>query len=278
MSNLILSVLFVFAALSLRAQLPDDSTFSLSAGDVTEATIGTLGGARLQVILTPGKCAELSAFTGRNLNKHVKIVVGGKLRSEPFIRERIDGPSMEIFVNSPDDAVVVVKTLLTSKVRFDQLGKWTDASGQTHYSEKPPSPSSDARPVVKPLAEDKNAFQSLQGSWVVAKATMNGKESRDPSILEGNWTFKGNELILQSRQKGAARFALGMDAKAEPKAFHLTAVEPANEGAGWMLYSREGENLKIAFYDNLEGRPESFEPRGPGSKPELIVVTLSPKK
>lgn len=278
MPNLLRSVLFVFAALSLRAQLPDNSTFSLSAGDVTEATIGTLGSARLQVILTPGKCAELSAFTGRNLNKQVKIVVGGKLRSEPFIRERLAGPSMEIFVNSPEDAVAVVKTLLTSKVRFDQLHTWTDASGQTHYSEKPPSPSSDVRPVVKPVAEDKNAFQSLQGSWGVAKATMNGKESRDPSILESHWTFKGNELILQSRQKGAARFALRMDAKAEPKAFHLTAIEPANEGAGWMLYSRERENLKIAFYDNLEGHPESFEPRGPGSKPELIVVTLSPEK
>jgi len=107
---------------------------------------------------------------------------------------------------------------------------------------------------------------------------LSGKESRDPSLLEANWTFKGNELILQSRQKGTARFALKMDAKAEPKAFHLTAIEPANEGAGWILYSRDGENLKIAFYDNLKGRPESFQPREPHSEPELIVVTLSPKK
>jgi len=45
-----------------------------------------------------------------------------------------------------------------------------------------------------------------------------------------------------------------------------------------MLFSREGKNLKVAFYDNLQGRPESFEPHGPRSEPELIVVTLSPKK
>ncbi len=45
-----------------------------------------------------------------------------------------------------------------------------------------------------------------------------------------------------------------------------------------MLFLRETNTLKIAFYDNLQGRPESFEPRGPRSEPELVVVTLSPKK
>ena len=135
----LLTILFVWAALSLRAQSPQDLTFSVLPGDVTEATIGTSGGTRLQVTLTPEKSAELQEFTGRNLNKQVKIVVGGKLRSEPFIRERIAGPSMEIFVNSPEDAVAVIKTLMTSTLRFDQLHKWTDSSGQTHYAEKPPS-------------------------------------------------------------------------------------------------------------------------------------------
>lgn len=97
----LLGVLFVLAALSLRAQASGDSTFSLSPGDVTEATIGTSGGARLQVALTPEKRAEWLAFTARNLNQQVRMVVGGTLRSEPFIRERIAGPSMEIFVHSP---------------------------------------------------------------------------------------------------------------------------------------------------------------------------------
>ena len=71
-------------------------------------------------------CTE---FTGRNVNKQVRIVVGGKLRSEPFIRERIAGPSMEIFVKSTEDAVATVKTLMTATVGFDQLYKWTDSSG-----------------------------------------------------------------------------------------------------------------------------------------------------
>jgi uncharacterized protein (TIGR03067 family) len=278
LESTLLTILFVFAALSLRAQSPQDATFSLSPGDVTEAMIGTSGGARLQVTLTPEKCAELQAFTARNLNKQVRIVVGGKLRSEPLIRERMAGPSMEIFVNSAEDAVAAIKTLMTSTVRFDQLHEWTDSSGQIHYAEEPPSRASDPSPDLKPVLEDKNAFLALQGSWGVVKATMNGRETRDASLLEGNWTFKGNELNFQSPQKGTARFALKVDAKATPRAFQLTPVEPAAEASGWMLFSREGANLKIAFYDNLQGRPESFESRGPRAEPELIVVTLASKK
>jgi hypothetical protein len=45
-------------------------------------------------------------------------------------------------------------------------------------------------------------FKELQGSWIVARATMNGKESHDRTLLEGIWRFRGNELTLASRQKG----------------------------------------------------------------------------
>jgi len=274
----LLGVLLVLAALSLRGQTPDDSTFTLSPGEVTEATIGTAGGARLQVTLTPEKRAEFTEFTGRNVNRQVRIVVGGKLRSEPFILERIAGPTMELYVKSIEDAVATVKTLMTSKVRFDQLYTWTDADGQTHYAEKPPAPATDPRPAAKPVALDTNAFQALQGVWSVIKATMNGEETHEASLLEGNWTFKGNELILQSPQKGKVRATLAMDATAKPRAFQVTPVEPATEKSGWMLFAREGANLRIAFYDNLNGRPESFEPRDTRAEPELVVVTLAPKK
>src|SRR6266571_3733232 len=74
LESILLGALFVFATLSLRAEPPEESTFSLSPGDVTEATIDTSGRTRLQVTLTAEKSAELPAFTGRNLNKQVKIV------------------------------------------------------------------------------------------------------------------------------------------------------------------------------------------------------------
>src|SRR5262249_28931205 len=106
----LLSLLFL--ALSLRAQSSDPATFSLAPGDVIEATIGSSGRATLRVTLTPQKSAEFSVFTGRNLNKQVTILVAGKLRSQPFIREQIAGPSMEIFVSSEEDAIATVNTLL----------------------------------------------------------------------------------------------------------------------------------------------------------------------
>jgi len=280
LERIIPGIVLIFATLSLRAQPKDESTFSLAPGEVTEATIDTTGRTRLLLTLTSEKRAELSSFTGRNLNKRVKIVVAGKLRSEPFIREQIAEPRMEVYVSSREDALATVKALLTSTVSFDQLYKWTDGAGQTHYSDKPPPQSSDQRPAAAPVTGDPNkkSFRELQGSWTVIKATMNGKESRDPSLLEATWSFQGSELVIQSPQKGKARFTLKLDAKAEPKAFHLTSVEPANEASGWMLFSREGDRLKIALYDNLQGRPESFEPLGPRSEPKLIVVTLAPKK
>jgi len=278
LEQIVPGVVWLIATLSLLAQPKDESTFSLSPGDVTEATIDTAGQTRLHLTLTPDKRAEFSAFTGRNLNKQVRIVVGGKLRSEPFIRERIAGPAMEVYVSSREDALATVKTLLTSTVSFDQLYKWTDGAGRTHYSDKPPPRAADQLPASGSVTGDRGSFRELQGDWSVIKATLNGKESRDASLLKANWTFEGNELVLQSPQKGKVRFTLKLDAKAEPKAFHLTSVEPANEASGWMLFSREGDRLKIGFFDNLRGRPESFEPRGPRSEPELIVVTLSPKK
>src|SRR5436309_3282240 len=64
----------VITTLSLCAQPKEESTFSLSPGDVTEATIDTAGRTRLLLTLTPDKRAEFSSFTGRNLNKQVKIV------------------------------------------------------------------------------------------------------------------------------------------------------------------------------------------------------------
>ena len=117
----------------------------------------------------------------------------------------------------------------------------------------------------------------MQGSWVVANATMNSRESHDPTLLDANWKFQRDELILESRQKGTARFRIRLDEETKPRAFHLTSLEPANAGAGWMLFARDKKMLKIAFFDNLEGRPESFEPREARAKPELVVVTLSMK-
>ena len=277
---LLLAMLSLAEAPALRAQVPDDATFSLSPGDITEAIISTSGPARLTVLLTPEKSADLATFTRLNLNKQGRIVVGGKLRSQPFIRELMTGPSMELFVSSPEDAQSVVKALLTSKVKFEQLHKWQDGAGRTHYAEQPPMQPSNPAPTGGPIdnPRTRSLLKELQGSWAVLEAAVDGKASGDRSLLEGQWTFQGSELVLRSPQKGNARFALQLDSKADPKAFQLTAIEPANSGSGWMLFARGSNTLKLAFHDNLEGRPVGFEPRQPKTKAALVVVTLAPKK
>src|SRR5437764_924326 len=111
---MLLGAVFALAALPLPAQKPGADSFSLSLGDITEAVISTSAPPRLQVILTPQKSTELASFTELNLDKRGKIIVGGKLCSEPFIRERMSGPSMEVYVASTDDALGIVNALLTS--------------------------------------------------------------------------------------------------------------------------------------------------------------------
>jgi uncharacterized protein (TIGR03067 family) len=272
-------IVFVVAPLFLRGQPPAPSSFSLSPGDITEAIINASGPVRLKVVLTPAKSAELTKFTEVNLKKQIWIIVADKIRSEPFILERMTGRSMELYVTSIEDALATVKALLTSKLKFEQLHKWKDSSGQTHYSEQPPARSADPSPPTGQIDNPatRTLLKDLQGSWQVIKATMNGRDTADRSLLEGHWKFQGNELVMNSPQKGTARFALKLDAKAEPRAFHLTGIEPADSGSGWMLFSRETNALKIAFHDNLEGRPAGFKPPNPRAKPELVVLTLAPK-
>ncbi len=277
-SQLCRSFLLIALSVPLWAQSPDDNVFSLMPGDVTEAAIGSAGRSTLTVTVSPAKSAELAELTGRYLNKQVKIVVCGKLRAEPFVRERIAGPALGIHVDSTDDALATVKCLLTSAIAFDQLTRWTDAKGEIHYAERLPEPTPVPVPPVKSEPFDLNVFKPLWGSWQVTKATMNGQESRDPVLLEGKWTFEGSALTMQSPQKGTVQFKLKIDASTQPMAIYLIPVQPIQGGRGWMIFSCEGETLKLAYFDNLEGRPRTFEPRESGAKPELIVLTLSPAK
>ncbi len=86
--NLLITILLL-GSLSLLAQLPDSSAFSVVPGDVTEAKIvrDPAGGLFLRVTLTPAKRAGFAAFTENNINRQIKIVVNGRLRSRPYVRE-----------------------------------------------------------------------------------------------------------------------------------------------------------------------------------------------
>ncbi len=139
-----------------------------------------------------------------------------------------------------------------------------------------PSPVETSKALAAPNADAAAGalLQGVQGSWKVIMAYVNGKESGERDLREGHWKFLGNELTLETVTKGTGRFMIRIDAKADPEAFEVTALDPVGAGPGWMLFRREGKTLKIAFNDNLQGRPVGFEPTLPPTKPALVVVTL----
>jgi len=118
-----------------------------------------------------------------------------------------------------------------------------------------------------------NGVTALEGSWAVARATMNGAPRGDGKILNATWTFHGAELVVQSPNGERMRAAISFEANARPSAFYVTALDPPGERPFWMIWERQGDELRVAFYDGATGRPEDFSPRR-----KLVVLTLVPAR
>ena len=109
------------------------------------------------------------------------------------------------------------------------------------------------------------------GTWVVAQATLNGEYRGDSKVLNSTWTFRGDALVVQQAGGGRQRWALTFDPAAEPAAFRATPLDAPDERPVWMILSRRPDELRLAFYDGLDRRPEDFGPRR-----KLVVLTLVP--
>jgi len=112
----------------------------------------------------------------------------------------------------------------------------------------------------------------LEGSWAVARATMNGEPRTDGKVLNATWTFRGNELVVRTARGERLRAELAFDAAANPPAFHVTPLGPTRgDRPMWMIWALRGSELDVAFYDGVDQRPEDFGPRR-----KLVVLTLVP--
>ena len=114
---------------------------------------------------------------------------------------------------------------------------------------------------------------ALEGSWTVAQAAVNGVARADGKLLNATWTFRGTELVVQSVPGERLRAAVSFDATAEPPAFHVTPLDPSGERPLWIIWARQGDELRLAFYDGVDRRPEDFGPRR-----KLVVLTLAPTR
>jgi uncharacterized protein (TIGR03067 family) len=110
------------------------------------------------------------------------------------------------------------------------------------------------------------------GAWAVAEVTLNGESRAEGKLLNSTWTFKGDELILQPASGARTRWSLSYDLDAEPPALRATPVDAGpGERPLWMILSRTPGELRLAFYDGLDQRPEDFGPRR-----KLVVLRLVP--
>jgi uncharacterized protein (TIGR03067 family) len=176
--------------------------------------------------------------------------------------------------------IVLTFLPLAATCAMGEVYKWKDAEGKVHFSDRPP-------PDLAPKAATANEAvprtaaaieaapgrdQALAGVWSLANMTFGGEVRGDEDLTGSTWTFRGNEFILESRAGKTQRYTIAFDASANPKAFHVTPLPPTSERPGWMIYSAERGQLRIAFRDHLEGRPTGWQ----GDR-KLTVVTLVPK-
>ena len=111
----------------------------------------------------------------------------------------------------------------------------------------------------------------LEGSWAVARATMNGERRTEAKVLNATWTFREDELVVQTAGGERLRASLSLDATANPPALRVAPVAPSRERPLWMIWAYRGSELDVAYYDGIDQRPEDFGPR-----PKLVVLMLVP--
>jgi len=167
-----------------------------------------------------------------------------------------------------------------------QVYRCTDMDGKVIYSDRPcqteapkhapaasPTASREARmPAIVSYARDARAFQDLQGTWTAAHVTRNGKLHLDRELMGTRWIFRADDLYLESDapQRKSRHFTVEVEPDARPRAFHVTARSPADRD-GWLIFSKERGDLRIAFYQDFVRRPASFD-----AADGLLVVRLAP--
>ena len=113
----------------------------------------------------------------------------------------------------------------------------------------------------------------LDGSWTVARVVFEGTPRAERKLLNATWTFRGSELQVQSANGERFRAELSFDPTAQPPAVYVVPTNDAQQRPVWMIWTRQGDELRMAFYDGIDARPMDF---GPGHK--LVVLTLVPAR
>lgn len=118
---------------------------------------------------------------------------------------------------------------------------------------------------------------TLEGSWILRKATFNGTEDPVGDELKGSrWVIGPRRMKVTLRDKNVSEYAYSIDPAATPKRFDAVQETPANGRQMKGIFQRDGEDLRIAFIDASDERPASFDARPTDPKGVMVVLSLQP--
>jgi hypothetical protein len=133
-----------------------------------------------------------------------------------------------------------------------------------------------AQTETEPVKEQKQVVvrtvpprRTLTGNWRVVAILANGQPRQDAEISGSTWTFDPPRLIMHDGTGHETVYNYNEEAG------YISVMTPSGQ-EGWMKFELGDGGLRVAFFDGLSGKPESFDPV-PGRKdPLLIVVRLVP--
>ncbi|MDQ6894404.1 MAG: hypothetical protein M3167_17230 [Acidobacteriota bacterium] len=212
---------------------------------------GPDGSPQIRLGLTPDGVMRLTEIASDRRGKRLGVIVAGKLRAAPYVT---GAPTRGVFVIagvSAADAEEIARSL------------------------GPPAPPPTAAMAAMAAAAPPNprrgaAIPELQGRWRVVEASMNGRPIPDRKITASSWLFRGSELALTNGEGQSTTFSITSE---ERGVLHIEPAGGSSEKGGWILWSRDKQELLLAFQDNLEGRPDGMQP---GPKKVLARLSSAP--
>ena len=108
---------------------------------------------------------------------------------------------------------------------------------------------------------------TLNGRWQVVSVLANGRPREDPELSGSIWTFEPSRLTIQDGAGKTTTYSYSVEEG------YIALITPKGE-EGWIKLAPDAEGLRLAFFDDLKGKPKSLEPE-PGD-PLLVVVRLVP--
>jgi len=225
-----------------------DPAVLLDGSGVATADVerGPDGSPQIRLGLTPDGVMRLTEIASNRRGKRVGVIVAGRLRAAPYV------------TGAPTRGVFVIAGVSDA-----------DAEAIAH-SLGPPAPTPAAAPVVAapPNPRRGSAVPEIQGRWRVVEASMNGRPVPDRKITASTWLFRGSELVLTNGEGQSVTFSITSE---ERGVLHIDPAGASSEKGGWILWSRDKQDLLLAFQDNLEGRPDGIQPG-----PKKILARLTP--